>query len=270
MADRSKSDVFTKTFAIAQSSWLIVSSIARAHSGLAISELELATIAFIICAIAMYSFWWSKPFGAEQRCLTVAIFPSQESVRTWMQSITNRPATRHLSLNAPNSYRHVLDLSWDEFTWLTVNHRFAWSRDNGTEWASVSLYITGITFSAVHLAAWNWDFPSPTVQVLWRAASLGALLASACPFFLAPLIHFLEKMIGRLNGESIFVSHFNFLGQWIRSRRGHLFWLLTMATLFVYVACRFIILVLVFYCFSFMPVSVYEELEWARYIPHYS
>ncbi|KAK3354009.1 hypothetical protein B0T25DRAFT_454796, partial [Lasiosphaeria hispida] len=78
IVDRSKSDAFTKAFAIAQSSWLIVSSIARVYHGFAITKLELATMAFIICAFVMYIFWWNKPYGAEQRCLLVQVIPNNE------------------------------------------------------------------------------------------------------------------------------------------------------------------------------------------------
>ena len=42
--DRSKADAFTKAFALIQSGWLITQSIARAARGLAITELELATM----------------------------------------------------------------------------------------------------------------------------------------------------------------------------------------------------------------------------------
>jgi hypothetical protein len=56
-SDRSKSDAFTKTFAILQSTWLIVQSIARASAGLPITELELVTMAYVLCAVIMNAFW---------------------------------------------------------------------------------------------------------------------------------------------------------------------------------------------------------------------
>lgn len=57
LSDRSKSDAFTKTFAILQSTWLIVQSIARASAGLPITELELVTMAYVLCAVIMNAFW---------------------------------------------------------------------------------------------------------------------------------------------------------------------------------------------------------------------
>ena len=276
VADRSKSDAFTKTFAIAQSSWLIVSSIARVHHGLAITELELATMAFIVCALVMYIFWWNKPYGVEQRCLMVAIFPSQESVRDWIEDRERSASTCLFRLPTPDVYRHVSDLSWDDFFWLILEHGVTPSRDLNSfkSRASVALYTSGMAFSAVHVAAWNWEFPSKTVQILWRAASLGALLASAFSFTIAPLLNCLGEGIRRFmsNDKSRlgFRAVFYLPGCWIRSRIGGVFLFSTVSTLIGYVACRLIILVLTIYCFTSMPSSVYAELDWAGYIPHFS
>jgi hypothetical protein len=63
--DRSKTDAFSKVFAIVQSSWLVVQSITRVASGLSLSQLELATMAYIIPAAVIYGFWLEKPFGVE-------------------------------------------------------------------------------------------------------------------------------------------------------------------------------------------------------------
>lgn len=80
--DRSKADVFTKLFAIGQSAWLTLQCIARAAQGLresnhrrsfgrllttraAITELELATMGFVGCALVMYLLWWDKPFDVQ-------------------------------------------------------------------------------------------------------------------------------------------------------------------------------------------------------------
>jgi hypothetical protein len=35
-------------------------------SGLSITQLELATMAFVACALIMYIFWWHKPFDVER------------------------------------------------------------------------------------------------------------------------------------------------------------------------------------------------------------
>ncbi|KAK5652049.1 hypothetical protein OQA88_10952 [Cercophora sp. LCS_1] len=89
--DKSHSDIITKLLAVIQSTWLVVQSIARYNRGLAISELELITMAFVICAFVMYCFWWNKPFNVERRILVFTTSqPPQEAERVVTSQPTNR------------------------------------------------------------------------------------------------------------------------------------------------------------------------------------
>jgi hypothetical protein len=66
-------DAFTKLFACVQSSWLIIQCIVQTAVGLPITQLELATITFVVCALVMYLLWWDKPFNVERRATIAAI-----------------------------------------------------------------------------------------------------------------------------------------------------------------------------------------------------
>jgi uncharacterized protein YhaN len=59
--DKSQTDYFTKGLAMVQISWLVLSLIGRAARNLAISQLEILTVAFAACAIATFCFAWNKP-----------------------------------------------------------------------------------------------------------------------------------------------------------------------------------------------------------------
>ena len=59
--DRSKGDALSKTLVLGQTSWFIAQCITRKAEGLAITELELATLAFAALNGFMYFFWWNKP-----------------------------------------------------------------------------------------------------------------------------------------------------------------------------------------------------------------
>jgi hypothetical protein len=63
--DLSKSDAFTKSFAITQCTWLVTQNVARVSTSLPITQLELAMMGYVVCAIVMYGFWWYKPLGVE-------------------------------------------------------------------------------------------------------------------------------------------------------------------------------------------------------------
>lgn len=242
ITDRSKSDAFTKLFALVQSGWLVISSIARVHNGYAITELELATMAFIVCALAMYFFWWYKPFGIEQRWILVRTTkPGNESVRTQGRAVYSEG-------------QRIPDLDWGSFLELVLSDELVFEGNFAESYPSLALYLSGMAFSAVHVAAWNWEFPSRLIQILWRTSTLTAFGASFFPFFVAFIIYL---------GDWASTD-------WMKDMAGNLGAGVTLGTLFIYVVARLVIITLAFYCFTAMPASAYEKVEWTGYIPHFS
>ena len=64
--DKTRGDFLSKVIAILQTTWFIVQCAARAAQGLAITELELVTLALASLNGVMYFFWWNKPLGVNQ------------------------------------------------------------------------------------------------------------------------------------------------------------------------------------------------------------
>ena len=64
--DRAKGDFLSKSIAILQTSWFIIQCIARGVQGLAITELELVTLALASLNGVIYYFWWDKPLGVNE------------------------------------------------------------------------------------------------------------------------------------------------------------------------------------------------------------
>ena len=65
IADRSKGDALAKMILIFQSSWFICQCIARLAQGLALTQLELTTLALASLNGITFIFWWNKPLGVE-------------------------------------------------------------------------------------------------------------------------------------------------------------------------------------------------------------
>jgi len=61
ITDKSKSDSMVPLIAVVQIVWTVVQIITRATRHLAISQLEIAVVAFAACAIITYALNWSKP-----------------------------------------------------------------------------------------------------------------------------------------------------------------------------------------------------------------
>ena len=66
IADRSKGDYLSKTIVLFQTTWFIGQCIARGAYRLAVTELEVVTLAFAVLTGVIYYFWWDKPLDV--RC----------------------------------------------------------------------------------------------------------------------------------------------------------------------------------------------------------
>lgn len=274
----SKSDTFTKAFACIQSAWLVVQSIARAATGLPITQLELATIAFVVCGILMYLLWWEKPFGTERRELVVAtenqaFCASFLDAHEWdyvlrMPSASDSNAqaglerTRKQRVENPEALNFVNIDDTKSGDWIAIAHaiyramRHLFGRSTTPIYpsvsggASIAFYLSGTLFSAFHILAWNWDFPHPSIRTAWRAIALAATCAN-------PVLIF-----------SIFVTNLLFLKVPAISER--IFAILLVGVIIIYLFARLGLLVLIFYCFSSMPAATYQTVEWTKFLPHFA
>jgi len=66
ITDRSKGDYLSKTLVLFQTTWFIAQCIGRGAYGLAVTELEVVTLAFATLTGVIYYFWWDKPLDV--RC----------------------------------------------------------------------------------------------------------------------------------------------------------------------------------------------------------
>jgi hypothetical protein len=237
--DRAKADAFTKAFACLQAGWLVVQSIARAVQHLSISQLELATLAFVLCALIMYLFWWNKPFNVERGTILICPTSRRELIINKL-SLEDRPERqRRKNMSSIDLTRY--------FTGLYFKRR-----DIHSIIVSVILYAIGTIFSALHILAWNWEFPTPTSRLLWRIfATTSTGVAFVFPFAFFILTSRIKRNPDLDRGTTGFVILFSPL------------WM-------TYLVSRLALVVLVFYCFSSMPTNVYDKVNWAVYIPHVS
>lgn len=252
--DRSKADAFTKAFALCQSGWIVVQTIGRAAQGLDITQLELLTVAFVFCALFTYLFWWHKPFDVESKHVTMCHasqalgtgekYPEWyflEYCQTLEPIIPDEDDSRVSDFNG-NSNNGLI--------WLLM-----FTVDTAGLAQTVALYLIGAAFSAIHLGAWNWQFPSPIIQHLWRifgTISVGSALACV------PLV-----FVRRLDGRKLLGKRYEDLFDMVVAG-------LFMLLYIVYAVSRLVLIVLTFYCFTSMPAGVYEDVDWARFLPHFS
>ena len=63
--DKLKGDALSKVIAILQTTWFIVQCIARGQQRLALTELELVTLALASLNAVTFAIWWHKPLGVQ-------------------------------------------------------------------------------------------------------------------------------------------------------------------------------------------------------------
>ena len=80
--DKGRGDFLSKAIAILQTTWFIAQCIARGVEGIALTELELVTLALATLNGLMYYFWWDKPLGVKEpvRVYTVDVDPPKKVV----------------------------------------------------------------------------------------------------------------------------------------------------------------------------------------------
>lgn len=76
--DKGKADNIVKALTLLQVMWLLIQTIARCIQHLPLTTLELSTLAFVLCALLIYFFWWNKPYDVGVRTI-VKPTPSHDS-----------------------------------------------------------------------------------------------------------------------------------------------------------------------------------------------
>jgi hypothetical protein len=284
-----------------QSVWLVVQCISRVSAGLPITQLELATMALVFCALLMYTLWWDKPFGVERRVTIHANYGHSISatIEAIKQFSFEDPAVITLMKDGPaiaNSNKEYLMvyfqrllmssvdigffeddiLTIKELGYLTVGILISAKKDDlwlfGKTIRDVlknlfgvsctitiprdftiflTFYLTATMFSAFHIGAWNWEFPTPTIRMIWRSFALAATGAG-------PLVIMIT--LGQVLKHAV-----------CEEVRTLYAWCAAVSIVFLgvtYVVARLGLIALIFYCFCSMPAGVYETVRWTNFLPH--
>ena len=168
LEDRSKGDVFVKGAAILQLMWLVIQMIARASEGLAISLLEITTLAFAVCSIVTYILLWHKP----QDVMTPTYIDATD-ILTREQVIGLAARCPVSTLFVKEFWLHgvaIRTMADNVFPWTRgIPIRLPWKQDTFfLNPVFIGIGFGGVLFSTVHFIAWNFEFPTPIERNLWR------------------------------------------------------------------------------------------------------
>lgn len=237
--DKSKSDWLAKTLVVLQTSWFVMQCIARRVEHLPTTELEIITLAYAVMNFAIFVAWWDKPHNVG---CPIRVFQS--------------PSERDEEEDSSLWSKILTSIVGSQDQWISLHRRskvpifYAGSLGvNTIVIADFVVLVIGVVFGAIHCIAWFFSFHIEAV--LWRASSL---IITSVPLFI-----FMIAI-----GVAFFGGIFDVEESMLR-----VYLLIPMAPLImVYVAARFITIVLAFMNLFSLPPGAFEAVAWTIRIPH--
>ena len=278
--DKNKADGFARVLSLVQIAWFSVQSISRCAQHLALSTFELSTLAFIFCTMNSF-FWRHKPLDAETPMVVQCSVSLEEIiVREGGQLGTEysytpldffRPMTSKTSLIAPFWFGLNAVFDWRKSKPELPVKTFGNRQTNPPRGLKVADIVFGNIFTlayfGIHLAGWNFEFPSRTEQILWRVSSL--TLLGLLIFYLFA-VAFGTVMAGRLarklfnnDEETTILGVASLLPRWVAV------WLHA-PFFFAYVLARGYIMVEGCVNLRALPATAFQTVDWWEFWPSFS
>ncbi|KAH8796467.1 hypothetical protein BGZ57DRAFT_8100 [Hyaloscypha finlandica] len=238
--DKSKTDSFARVVSVAQITWIVAQVLTRVVRRLAVSQLEIAVVAFSTCAIIIYILHWKKPKSVLIPC-TVLTFPGpipleithKESIIEENESMLQKIFGKGYDTPRPLSQKNGCPIPND------VVPKSLARRNDTFAYFLLGFGLGCSVFGGIHVAAWNFTFPTKVELILWRVASI----YSTVFFVLFLMLIFL-------------LVRFDWFGIQMRKLVSSL-----------YVLARVFMIVEMFRTLCFLPPDAYTS-TWATNIPH--
>jgi hypothetical protein len=151
--------------------------------------------------------WWDKPFGVKRRT-TITIITYDGSVIERERTGRGHDRVPDLTFEGFGSIAAEQLIHLEQFVEFgnAIRQAFTnvFTRKSGaaeiprTITTSLTFYATGTLFSAFHIAAWNWEFPSSNVQTFCRSFALAATIASPFAFLIIIFMSVLDYLDARI------------------------------------------------------------------------
>ncbi|KAJ7090890.1 hypothetical protein B0H15DRAFT_948642 [Mycena belliarum] len=260
ITDRSKGDALAKGVALAQGLWFTAQCIARVNQGLPVTELEVATLAFAVLNVFIWSIWWHKPLDVQRAIpigpddvLDAVLLPPQPWYRRLLRSIIigAYPDFHPASATAVPSF------------WSMEHDRprasaFVLSVSNFTEG------VVGAVFGSIHCAAWNAHFPTAAERWVWRACAAAVAAIPAAMVFV-PASRFLGVRLLKRVFPTLWKLHW---AGWHSDSLDTLAWVIISICSPIYVLGRLFLIVLPLATLRALQPGVFVDVDWSVYIPH--
>ncbi|ESK85411.1 hypothetical protein Moror_5915 [Moniliophthora roreri MCA 2997] len=284
--DKSKGDMISKFLAVLQTTWFLLQVVARAVTGVAITELEIVTVAFALLNFITYFLWWNKPLSVQYPIHVTwrqhAYIKPDKPTQSWAKSIHEGIVETVRVISADSMFDGApLILQLLFLPWLIVRDILATCAlrlqriSHNSELASshedlgvdnplfistsslvpikeplgfyIASYSIAFVFGGIHCIPWLFHFPTHAEQVLWR---ISAVAVAAAPIPMGFLQWYYKDGVGfRLSNIFVVVPLSLLLGV-------------------IYIFARIILIILCLTALRDLPQSAYQTVQWTKFIPH--
>jgi hypothetical protein len=308
--DKDKAEAFVRIITIIQICWFLLSCIGRAAQELTITTFELTTIAFIVCSLATSYFWLQKPMDVETPfTLTtdITILEIHKRAGDLAQEAWDRTPLDFVEGRRGwswNLYWHHVLVGCERCGIHFGPRRRPISRipnDNFPEPSSIGmivLCILHLAYAGIHMAGWNFHFPSYTEKILWRWATastagsiIGTWLVEAYAFRALPAMSkdLPRRFITAKRGRVWTAYHFAWVGSQSPDQRPKTFidkmrsffgddpvWEIPLRVMFpvgffgvLYTLSRCYILLEDVITLRELPATTFQTVDWSAVLPHF-
>ncbi|KAK1770212.1 hypothetical protein QBC33DRAFT_530425 [Phialemonium atrogriseum] len=279
--DKSKQDRLARVIALCQMAYSILQCVGRAAQGLAITTLELNTLGIVVCSLFTAFAWLHKPADIHTpfRITTSATIDEITGGRVWKVTPLD-----FVDENGPGwamnvqSFAKMPTIPPERPIQRIPNDRFPMTPYSVQEYC---LCFATLVFGGIHVAGWNFSFPSETEKLLWRGASLLLFGVTAAFWLLETMASW--KRLGRWTWLYLRVTNPRALPEFEKAREERLsrledaepttlplpweFWTI-MPVAALYGVSRLYLVTEAFLELRDIDGTVFVNVDWSAYFPH--
>ncbi|KAF5318142.1 hypothetical protein D9619_012228 [Psilocybe cf. subviscida] len=295
--DRSKGDSLSKALIVGQTAWFVAQCLFRWIAGLAITEMELLTLAFAALNGIIYFLWWNKPLDVryavqvfrqaedngpdvDELPNSFALFSALSRASASRARIDDLQGIRRMVVNS--HIGRLLSVMKPHFNQGDVEHmdgklRISFLHCNcdpqETFAATAVASAIGIFFGAVHCIAWNFHFISHPEHTLCRICSTIMttiptllLIKSVMGYF------YIKRFFGDDNTNThnrrTAISRIGCTSPEVVGQISRFSIWATILVVPVYIAARVGLLVQALFTLRDLQPAERAQVQWANFVPH--
>ena len=179
ISDRAKTNLLSKLITVMQIGYFSLQILTRAAKGLSVSPLELSALSYGALAAVTWILQLQKPKSANTVIVLQELYPDDPLAQTISQQVFSLKHDQNVCDGRPGNRPHM-----NTFREAHVS-----------KWV---LALASASYGAIHLAGWNFVFPSTVDLWLWRTASIMATTSLAIPLLIISWANMLDSKAGNV------------------------------------------------------------------------